>query len=271
MEALRHLNMIEIIPNFHPLLVHFTIALFSISVVLFFFANRFYGTEWADYAMHGANLNLWFGAGISILTAFAGWDAYNTVDHDSASHLAMTDHRNWAIATLVLFYLLTFWNVTSTRVRENVPNTFVFLCIIGLGLLMTTGYKGAEVVYRHGIGVISLPDVTAKGHGHSHADGHAHDHGSNKEAPKEKPQENSGKHMDDGHAHHESTEHAHDNSEDHTENHEHEKSHEHKNTSSDHSHNSSLDAHHQDIDETPHEHDDHNSSENHEHSHDSIE
>lgn len=40
-------------------------------------------------------------------------------------------------------------------------------------MLATTGYKGAELVYRHGLGVIPMQMGMTGGHHHSHG-GHEH-------------------------------------------------------------------------------------------------
>jgi uncharacterized membrane protein len=67
--------MIEIIPNWHPLLVHFTIALLTIATLLFL-ATAFAGR---NRPVHGiettANWNLWLGAGLTVLTVAAGLQA----------------------------------------------------------------------------------------------------------------------------------------------------------------------------------------------------
>jgi hypothetical protein len=39
--------------------------------------------------------------------------------------------------------------------------------------LMTTGWLGAEGVYRYGLGVISLPEQQENGHGHGKEHGHS--------------------------------------------------------------------------------------------------
>jgi hypothetical protein len=51
---------------------------------------------------------LWLVGIIVIGTILAGLQAYNTVKHDSASHLAMTAHRNWALLTAAEWYSLLF-------------------------------------------------------------------------------------------------------------------------------------------------------------------
>jgi len=170
--------MIEIIPNWHPLLVHFTLALFSVSIVLFAASMVLKGSKISEYLLITAKFNLWIGASFSVLTGLAGFDAYNTVDHDTPSHTAMTDHRNWAIFTLLVFAVLTIWSLFLRGLKSNVNIVFLLVGIIGLSALMTTGYKGAEVVYRYGLGVMSLPKAEG--------DGHTHDHGSHSHESKPK-------------------------------------------------------------------------------------
>jgi len=160
--------MIEIIPNWHPFLVHFTIALFSVSVGMFVMSKSADGTQRGIYYLVSAKLNLWIGAGFSVFTGVAGYFAYNSVAHDTASHTAMTDHRNWAIATLLVFAVLTAWTIYQQRIRSQVSMVYILIAVIGLGLVLTTGYKGAETVYRYGLGVMSLPKAEGDGHNHDH-------------------------------------------------------------------------------------------------------
>jgi len=140
--------MIEIIPNLHPIFVHFTVALLSIAIGLFLIA-WFIGNK---QILIVANWNLWIGTGFAIITAIAGWFAYNSVSHDAASHIVMDIHRNLALATLIVLLPITFW---SWKSRTANP---IFLIIL-LSLLMSTAWYGGELVYRHGIGVMSLPNV----------------------------------------------------------------------------------------------------------------
>ena len=104
----------------------------------------------------------------------AGWYAYNTVDHDTPSHAAMTDHRNWALVTLSVFFIISLWSIFSEKIRKKPTVAFLALCIAGGGLLMTTGFKGAETVYRFGLGVMSLPKVEGDGHAHEHGNSASH-------------------------------------------------------------------------------------------------
>jgi len=107
----------EIIPNWHPIFVHFTVALLSLAVVLVVVVP-FIKSPLRDQWRTVARWALWFGAVFTIVTGLTGWYAYNTVAHDTPSHAAMTDHRAWAFATIFLFVTLATWSgfcVRSTR------------------------------------------------------------------------------------------------------------------------------------------------------------
>lgn len=164
--------MIEIIPNWHPVFAHFTVGLLSISSLLFVVGVLAPATAaWKEKCLIVARWNLWMGAIITIGTVLAGWQAYNTVAHDGPSHAAMTDHRNWALVTATLFMALGLWAFIS-RKTQQMGAIFILLIIVAAGLLATTGFKGGEAVYRYGLGVLSLPEVSRDGgHGsHDHSD-----------------------------------------------------------------------------------------------------
>ncbi len=167
--------MIEIIPNWHPLLVHFTVGLLSTSV-LFYLASATLSlrNSWKQQWLNMANWSLWSGCLFAIGTAYAGWLAYNSVAHDSTSHAAMTLHRNWALPTASIFLLLGLWAIVIAKKDRRPGFLFLTFSTIAAGLLMVTGWLGAEAVYRYGLGVKSLPVVTegADGHNHSHGADH---------------------------------------------------------------------------------------------------
>jgi len=196
--------MIEIIPNWHPILVHFTIALFATSTGLFFLGSAFSKKSWGETLLRVAHVNLWMGAAITVLTLFAGWDAYNTVTHDAPSHAAMTDHRNWAFATAALFGVVTVWSLLTNRKTVKVGKLFLLTILIAATLLAATGYKGGEAVYRYGLGVMSMPKVSGDGGHGSHSHGEDSDHGNESSEPNEYQGSYYGEkkgHKEDGHGH----------------------------------------------------------------------
>lgn len=160
--------MIEIVPNLHPLFVHFTVALLALTVGLHLLCRLMPEGEIRAQWQVVARWSLWFGMAITLLTLLSGWYAYNSVLHDAPSHLAMTDHRNWALATALLFLVATGLSVVEYRQRKATSLLLLAILLMGGGLLGSTAWRGGELVYRHGLGVMSLPAVSR----HDHADGH---------------------------------------------------------------------------------------------------
>ena len=170
--------MIEIIPNWHPLLVHFTIALVSMAALFYLIAKIRQPDDPQAEAATAGRWALIAGALITLATVAAGFYAYNTVNHDDLSHAAMTDHRNWAVPTALVILGLAFWAWRDGR-KSHAPSwLFVALLLITSASLAVVGYKGAELVYRHGMGVMRLPQTGGVGHHHG-ANTAAHTHGQN--------------------------------------------------------------------------------------------
>lgn len=162
--------MFEIIPNWHPVFVHFTVALLVVGAALLV-ACRFVPNRLRAQWETAGRWNLWLGVGFAIVTALSGLYAYNTVNHDTPSHLAMTEHRNWALVTVAVFLILGLWSVIQTRKSRAAGWPFPALLLGGVLLLGSTAWHGGELVYRYGLGVMSLPQAE------SHGDGHHHSHG----------------------------------------------------------------------------------------------
>ncbi len=193
----------EIIPNYHPIFVHFTVALLLLSIGLFV-VTPLVKSPLKEQWLTVARWSLWFGAGITIITGIAGLDAYNTVAHDTPSHIAMTDHRNWAIATIILFLALATWSIIWVRKGKNLGVIFVVCMVIAGGVLGSTAWRGGELVYRYGLGVMSLPKAEGEGHSHSHGEGEGHGSSSASENHNEMEMDFSGMDEaknDDGHDH----------------------------------------------------------------------
>lgn len=168
--------MINIIPNWHPVFVHFTVALLVVSAALHLLSHFVVNRESTNQLLMVARWNLWIGAGSTLLTVAAGWYAYNTVGHDTPSHVAMSEHRNWAMATVALFLGIASWEYYLHRYGKKRGWLFTGLLVIAAALLLTTAWHGGELVYRHGLGVMSLPEVES---GAESGHDHTHDHGPN--------------------------------------------------------------------------------------------
>ncbi|MEN8171166.1 MAG: DUF2231 domain-containing protein [Pseudomonadota bacterium] len=166
--------MIEIIPNWHPIFVHFTVALFSVSTGLYVLSLLIPDGKLKEQWRTVARWNLWLGMAITVITVLTGWYAYNTVVHDEPSHLAMTDHRNWALVTASLFLIATVWSILRHRAEKEASPLLLLLLVVAMASLGSTAWRGGEVVYRYGLGVMSLPNTGQHEH-MAESDGHGHD------------------------------------------------------------------------------------------------
>ncbi len=208
--------MAAIIPNWHPIFVNFTVALFVVSALLYIVALLVPKASWQGGCLAAARWNLLLGAGFALITVGTGLQAYYSVAHDSPSHAAMTDHRNWAFVTAAVLVALGLWQWVR-RHRDASPNALLaVILVLAGGLLTVTAWKGAELVFRYGLGVMALVESEGPGHSHEHAnddhgsadvvpaeeekdDSHAgHDHGSADAAPAKEDGHGSHAHHDHG-------------------------------------------------------------------------
>ncbi len=163
--------MIEIIPNWHPIFVHFTVALLVVAAALHLLSRLIPEGELHNQLSMVTRWNLRIGTGLTLFTVAAGWYAYYTVAHDAPSHAAMTVHRNWAMLTFALFLGIAGWEYYLSHRNKGKSWLFTGLLAAGMALLLTTAWHGGELVYRHGLGVMSLPETAELGHGHTHDHG----------------------------------------------------------------------------------------------------
>jgi len=162
--------MFEILPNWHPVLVHFSVALLTLSVLLHLLGLVPGKGRVLEELSVVADWTLWLGTLASVATVIAGVFAYNSVTHDEPSHAAMTVHRNWGLVTLATFAVLAVWSAWRRwqgRARGGV--VFALLLLAAGAVLASTAWRGGELVYRHGLGVMALPMTESHGDGHDHA------------------------------------------------------------------------------------------------------
>ncbi len=148
---------IEIIPNWHPLLVHFTIALLLTSAALFVGGVAFARRPLGAAMTLAARWNLVLGVAATFATLATGWQAYNVVRHDEPSHANMVVHMRWAFGAAALFSAGAVVAWLDRRRPAGASVLLLAFLLTGSGALAVTGWLGGENVYRYGLGVLSLP------------------------------------------------------------------------------------------------------------------
>jgi len=128
--------------------------------------------RWRTSLQAAGDWMLALGVVAAFVAVAAGLQAYYTVAHDGPSHAAMTDHRNFAFASVALVGAFAVWRYAT---KSSAPSKLFAVLFFAATLLpATTAWKGGRLVYHHGLGVASLPTVTGEGHDHEHAPGQEH-------------------------------------------------------------------------------------------------
>lgn len=159
----------SIIPNMHPAVVHFPVALTLISLLFGLGAHMLRKHSAVPLLAAAGHFTLWLAALSAVVAAILGWLAFNSgMNHDDAGHAAMLLHRKWAISTALGLVVLAGWDVWKNRLNQVMPFPTLALLFVLSGAIATTAWLGGEIVYRHGIGVLSLPSNEGAGHSHQH-------------------------------------------------------------------------------------------------------
>jgi uncharacterized membrane protein len=137
----------------HPILVAFPIALWVFSLVADL-VHAFGGSPiWNDlafYTMAGGLVG-------ALLAALPGFLDYRTLRERDTRRLGTTHMAINLIA--VALYALNLWLRTGIPAGAVLP---VVLSVVGVGLLLVSGWLGGEMVYRHGVGFEGRTDAAER-------------------------------------------------------------------------------------------------------------
>jgi uncharacterized membrane protein len=147
------------VPNLHPLVIHFPIALL-ITAAAVDLANIMFGRPAWEAGMAAY---LYTAGAISALAAYlTGRDAAAMVFVPGMAHGLMDDHWNWALLTTCYFTVFAAIRLSTHFARAGRSRCsrvlLVALGLIGVAFLHQTAERGARLVYEHGVGVIGVGD-----------------------------------------------------------------------------------------------------------------
>lgn len=149
----------------HPMVVHFGVTLVVLTGAL---QLLLWCMPWArrqPELVAGQKWLVGLGAAALLATVISGFVAYTTVPHDGPAHAAMEVHRNWAIATTLVYLVGTALFFAPQRLARNAAGV---MFVLALGLVAATANFGGKLVFEHGLGVQALPEVNNNGHNHHH-------------------------------------------------------------------------------------------------------
>ncbi len=154
----------QIIPGWHPFIVHFALAL-TLSGGVGLGAARLVGSPVAARrcAVFGT-LNLCAGAVFVVLAIASGIGAIWDLNLASGARAAVSTHVKWAFFAAVAVILVAVWRGAGTVPEEPPSNLFLVFMAGAAAAVAVTAYFGAENVYRFGIGVLERVHDGAAAH-----------------------------------------------------------------------------------------------------------
>jgi len=145
------LRLPELVPNLHPFVVHFSVALLLASTAMLLIAKAFATSSWSAGLTHAGRWNLYLAALFAITSIGTGWFAFLDARVDAnALATAVLHRRTGAIAWwLSLFCAIGVW-----RTRHRAPGWIVLTALVVASVSITfSAMYGAQLVYRHGLGI----------------------------------------------------------------------------------------------------------------------
>ena len=137
----------------HPMIVHFPLALIVTAAVALLLARTMSGSIAATLAMVGT-WNLCLGAVAALFAVGTGMAAVIDLHLAVAAKEAVSSHVKWALFTSVAVLLLAVWRGAGSAQHTRPSWLFLLVLFAATAALIETGYRGGQNVYRFGIGVV---------------------------------------------------------------------------------------------------------------------
>ena len=137
----------------HPAIVHFPIALLALGATVAASRLRRAPPAWLSLAESGllwlGTLGAWAALGFGLL-------AERFAPHKPLAWEVLADHKTLAWSTCAVFSvlsLLRLWAAERGRDADRLRRVQLALWLVGLGLLLATGFHGGELVFDFGMGL----------------------------------------------------------------------------------------------------------------------
>jgi uncharacterized membrane protein len=140
-------------PNWHPLVVHFPIALILAATALLLAARFLRNESLAATVATVGTWNLCLGTVAALFALATGLGAVLDLDVGTVARQAISSHLKWAMFTTLLLVLLAVWRGAGSAPRSKPSWIFLILLVAASAALSFTAYRGGKNVYEYGVGV----------------------------------------------------------------------------------------------------------------------
>ncbi len=138
---------------FHPMIVHFTIALFLFTVLL-----DILGLILKKDSFHVASWYSLIASGIAVIfTVIAGLIAESMVNASPAAQDIIEIHEKIGFSILTIILSLVIWRIVlKGKMPVKGRTLFLVISVIGVIIITIGGYFGGELVYTYGVAVKAM-------------------------------------------------------------------------------------------------------------------
>jgi uncharacterized membrane protein len=141
------------LPGWHPLVVHFPLALILVAAALLLAARLLRSASLAATAATVGTWNLCLGAVAAVLALATGLAGVIDLDVGAVARQAISLHMRWAVFTTLTLVLLAVWRGAGTAQESRPSWLFIVVLLAACAALGVTGYRGGKNVYEYGVGV----------------------------------------------------------------------------------------------------------------------
>lgn len=140
-------------PPWHPLMVHFPLALVLTAAAAFFAARLVRQDPLASTLATVGTWNLCLGGAGAVLAFATGLAATLHLELPPQARSALSLHIKWAACASFFVLLLAVWRGAGSRQDARPSRLFLLMLGIASAALIATAYRGGLNVYQFGIGV----------------------------------------------------------------------------------------------------------------------
>jgi uncharacterized membrane protein len=143
-------------PGWHPMVVHFPLALVVTAAFVLVAARLLRQERHAATLATVGTWNLCLGALAALFALATGLATVLDLHVGLAARQALSLHVKWAIFTTLALVLLAVWRGAGVAQESRPSWVFIVVLTAATAALIMTGYRGGQNVYQYGIGVNQL-------------------------------------------------------------------------------------------------------------------